>query len=131
MTEEDGFANKWEFLFACVGVVVTPSAVWRFPYLIYQYGAEFLIIYAILLLLFGLPMVCLELTLGKFVQGGPIKIWNMCPFGVGVGISQGVYSILIVIYYNLMPAYCLYYIFASFSSQVPWTKCENEFSFYL
>ena len=130
MTEEDKFANKWEFLLACIGVVIGPSAVWRFPYLVYYNGAEYLIIYAILLLLFGIPMVCLELSLGKFIQGGPVKIWSMCPVGVGVGIGQGIYSILVLIYYNVLPAYFMFYTFASFSSEIPWTKCENEFSFY-
>ena len=129
MISRDRFANKWEFILACIGVVIGPQAVWSFPNRIYQYGAEYLIIYGILLLLFAIPIVCLELSLGKFVGGGPVKIWSMCPVGIGVGIGQGIYSFITLIYENVMPAYFLYYIFASFSSELPWTKCENEFSF--
>ena len=32
----------------------------------------------------------------------------------------------IAIYYNVIMAYCLYYIFSSFTSTVPWSYCASE-----
>ena len=32
-------------------------------------------------------------------------------------------SVLIAIYYNMIIAYTLYYLFASFKEMLPWEKC--------
>ena len=119
--------------------------VWRFPKLAYENGgASFLIPYFVILLLIGKPMYYLELALGQFAQRGPIKIWKMCPLGIGVGIGQCIVSIIgrnrqnnikfysvyfyfqVAIYYNVIPGYCLYYIFASFATELPWESCSSE-----
>jgi len=70
------------------------------------------------------------LALGQFSQRGPVKLWNMCPLGIGVGIGQCVVSIIVAIYYNVVLGYCLYYIFASFAAEVPWKKCSQNWGLY-
>ena len=35
-------------------------------------------------------------------------------------------SALVAIYYNMIIAYTLYYIFASLTSELPWQKCKEE-----
>merc|ERR1711971_411401 len=79
--------------------------------------------------LIGKPMYYLELALGQFSQRGPVKIWNMLPLGYGVGIGQCAVSIIVAIYYNVILAYCIYYIFASFTSEVPWSKCSTNWGY--
>ena len=46
--------------------------------------------------------------------------------GVGVGAAQCVVSLIVAIYYNVIMAYCLYYIFASFATELPWTTCSED-----
>ena len=93
--QRENWGSKWEFIFSCVGLSVGIGNVWRFPKLAYENGgASFLIPYFVILLLIGKPMYYLELALGQFAQRGPIKIWKMCPLGIGVGIGQCIVSII-------------------------------------
>jgi len=127
--EREKWGSKWEFIFSCVGLSVGIGNVWRFPTLAYQNGGgSFFIAYFTLLLLVGKPMYYMELVLGQFSQRGPVAVWSLCPLGVGVGLAQCTVSMIVAIYYNVVMAYCLYYIFASFKTVVPWSECsENWF----
>ena len=141
------WGSKWEFIFSCVGLSVGIGGissiinigikivssltfsgnVWRFPSLAYgNGGGSFLICYFTLLLFIGKPMYYMELALGQFTQRGPVAIWSMCPLGRGIGIAQCIVSLIVAIYYNVIMAYCLYYIFSSFTSTVPWSYCASE-----
>ena len=35
-------------------------------------------------------------------------------------------SALVCIYYNMIIAYTLYYLFASFTTDLPWAECKEE-----
>lgn len=37
-------------------------------------------------------------------------------------------SALIALYYNVVIAWCLYYLFASMTSYLPWQDCDNEWN---
>ena len=37
-------------------------------------------------------------------------------------------TIVRCIYYNMILGWSLYYIFASFSSELPWSHCRNDFN---
>merc|ERR1712223_447719 len=125
--EREVWGSKWEFIFSCVGLSVGIGNVWRFPSLAYgNGGGSFLICYFTLLLFIGKPMYYMELALGQFTQRGPVAIWSMCPLGRGIGIAQCIVSLIVAIYYNVIMAYCLYYIFSSFTSTVPWSYCASE-----
>ena len=47
---------------------------------------------------------------------------------LGVGIGMTVVSGLVGIYYNIIIAWSIYYLFASFTSQLPWEFCGNEWN---
>ena len=49
------------------------------------------------------------------------------PF-LGVGIGMTVVFRLVGIYYNMIIAWSIYYLFASFTSQLPWEFCGNEWN---
>lgn len=42
---------------------------------------------------------------------------------LGVGITMVVITALVTVYYNVIIAYALYYLFASFQSVLPWSDC--------
>ncbi|KAL3861992.1 hypothetical protein ACJMK2_007998 [Sinanodonta woodiana] len=46
--------------------------------------------------------------------------------GGGIGISQALISLVVAIYYNVIMAYTLYYMFASMQGTLPWTVCKEE-----
>jgi SNF family Na+-dependent transporter len=46
----------------------------------------------------------------------------------GIGWGMFTVSFFVGIYYNMIIAWTLYYIFASFSAEVPWANCDNEWN---
>ncbi|XP_059535670.1 sodium- and chloride-dependent neutral and basic amino acid transporter B(0+) isoform X2 [Myotis daubentonii] len=119
------WSNKSDYLLSMVGYAVGLGNVWRFPYLTYNNGGgAFLIPYAIMLALAGLPLFFLECSLGQFASLGPVSVWNILPLFRGVGITMVLISVSVTIYYNVIIAYSIYYMFASFRSELPWKNCS-------
>ena len=124
--ERGHWSNPLDFLFSCISVSVGLGNVWRFPFLAYENGGgAFLIPYFILLVLVGKPMYFMEAALGQFGQVGPLQVWTeMLPAAVGVGVAMVIISMIVAIYYNVIMAYCLFYLFNTFRSVLPWTVCD-------
>ncbi|XP_038604543.1 sodium- and chloride-dependent neutral and basic amino acid transporter B(0+) [Tachyglossus aculeatus] len=122
--ERGNWSKKSDYLLSMVGYAVGLGNVWRFPYLTYQNGGgAFLIPYAIMLALAGLPLFFLECSLGQFASLGPVSVWRILPLFQGVGITMVLISVFVTIYYNVIIAYSLYYLFASFQKVLPWSDC--------
>ncbi|XP_069468964.1 sodium- and chloride-dependent neutral and basic amino acid transporter B(0+)-like isoform X2 [Ambystoma mexicanum] len=83
----------------------------------------FLIPYVIMLVLSGIPLFFMESSLGQFASLGPVLVWRVVPIVQGVGITMVLISTLVSIYYNVIVAYSLYYLFASFQKILPWSDC--------
>jgi len=124
------WGSRLEFLLSCVGYSVGLGNVWRFPFLAYENGGgAFLIPYFILLVLVGKPMYFMEAALGQFGQVGPLQVWTeMLPAAVGVGVAMVIISMIVAIYYNVIMAYCLFYLFNTFRSVLPWTVCDPQWA---
>lgn len=125
--ERGNWTGKADFLLSTIGFAVGLGNVWRFPYKAYANGgASFLIPYVIFLLTCGLPMFFLELAFGQFASLGPISVWKSVPIFKGLGWAMTMISFLVCIYYNMIIAYTIYYLFASFNKEVPWQNCRDE-----
>uniref|UniRef100_H2ZFK7 Transporter n=1 Tax=Ciona savignyi TaxID=51511 RepID=H2ZFK7_CIOSA len=129
--EERGmWANQAEFLLSCIGYCVGLGNVWRFPYLAYDNGGgSFIIPYLIMLTFCGIPLFMIELALGQFSGYGVITAWRASPIFKGIGYGMMVVSFLVAIYYNVIIAWSLFYMFASFQSVLPWTSsCGKDWN---
>ncbi|XP_069068646.1 sodium- and chloride-dependent neutral and basic amino acid transporter B(0+)-like isoform X2 [Pleurodeles waltl] len=124
--EREVWSNKADYLLSLIGYAVGLGNVWRFPYLAYKNGGgAYLIPYIIMLVFAGLPLFFLECSLGQFSSSGPIAMWKILPMLKGVGVTMVLISSLVAIYYNVIIAYSLYYLFASFRSVLPWADCGD------
>ncbi|KAL7843527.1 hypothetical protein AOLI_G00250390 [Acnodon oligacanthus] len=85
----------------------------------------FLIPYVIMLSVAGLPLFFMESSFGQFCSQGPINVWKAVPIFQGVGITMMLVSTFVSIYYNVIIAYSIYYLFASFQDPLPWSDCSN------
>lgn len=50
--------------------------------------------------------------------------WSLVFFS-GVGFASMMVSFLVCVYYNIIIAWCLYYLFLSMAKDVPWKSCGN------
>lgn len=77
----------------------------------------------------GIPIFYLEVALGQYVGKGVIKSWAaICPLFGGLGFAMIVITFLISVYYNVIIAWTLYYLFVSFRKTLPWGECGNEWN---
>uniref|UniRef100_A0A183C9Y5 Transporter n=1 Tax=Globodera pallida TaxID=36090 RepID=A0A183C9Y5_GLOPA len=112
-TDRNSWGSSWQFLLACIGYAVGLSNIWRFPSLAYENGGgAFLVPYLTCSLLIGFPLLYLEMSLGQFCKAGPAVVYGWIrPAFQGVGWSMAMVSLLVGIYYNVIVAWSLIYIF--------------------
>jgi len=130
VVERGNWSGKLDFLLSCLGYAVGLGNVWRFPYLCFKHGGgAFLIPYTIMLLFIGIPCFFLEISIGQYAALGPVTIYsNLSPLFKGLGFANFMASCFVGLYYNMIIAWTIYYLFASFTSELPWDTCENDFN---
>lgn len=121
------WANKKEFVLAMAGEIIGLGNVWRFPYLCFKNGGGvFFIPYFVFLIFCGIPVFFLETALGQYTSEGGVTAWRkICPMFEGVGIASQVIVTYLNIYYIVVLAWGIFYLFSSFQSPLPWSTCGN------
>ncbi|KAL3204400.1 hypothetical protein MRX96_011418 [Rhipicephalus microplus] len=118
-----------QFFLSCLSISIGLGNVWRFPTLAYQNGGgAFLIPYFIVLFLIGKPVYFMELAIGQFVGKSHVKVWKCVPGLKGIGVAQLFSTFYVTVSYNYIMALCLFYLFASFQSYLPWSRCDGDWS---
>lgn len=110
------WSGKMQFFLSIIGYSVGLGNIWRFPYLCQQNGGgAFLIPFAIMLVLEGVPLFLIELGIGQRMRLGSLGVWNTIhPWLGGIGISSCIVTLFVALYYNVIITWCFFYLFNSF-----------------
>ncbi|KAL9703111.1 hypothetical protein quinque_006629 [Culex quinquefasciatus] len=125
--------EKWgkgvEFMLSCIAYSVGFGNIWKFPYTALENGGgAFLIPYLVVLFVIGRPIYYLEMVMGQFCSSGCVKIYDLAPAMRGIGVGQSIAMFVVMTYYTPVLAITLRYLFASFSTELPWSKCDPSWS---
>jgi len=67
--ERERLGSRLGFIFLSAGCAIGLGNVWRFPFITGQYGgAAFVLLYILFLLIFGLPIMVMEFSIGRASQ---------------------------------------------------------------
>lgn len=67
--QREKFSSRLGFILISAGCAIGLGNVWRFPYIVGQYGgAAFILIYFAFLVIFGLPIMTMEFAVGRASQ---------------------------------------------------------------
>ncbi|XP_076827049.1 sodium-dependent dopamine transporter isoform X2 [Brachyhypopomus gauderio] len=127
--QRETWSKKIDFLLSVIGFAVDLANVWRFPYLCYKNGGgAFLVPYLFFMVIAGMPLFYMELALGQYNREGAAGVWKICPIFKGVGFTVILISLYVGFYYNVIIAWALFYLFSSFSGELPWVHCNNTWN---
>lgn len=129
--------GKLGFVLASIGSAVGLGNIWRFPYIVGQNGGgSFLLVYFIAVLIFGIPVMLLEIGTGKYFRASiltsfknikkKIKWLGLFPLLTGFFIL-GYY--LVVTGWSL--AYFVFYLFGQFMEFGTFSSSALPFFYFL
>ena len=116
----DGFKSGTGFVIACIGSAVGMGNIWRFPYMVSDWGGmTFLIPYVLFVILIGSTGLIEEMALGRAAKGGPIKAFGKCTevhtgkkkSGEIVGLLPVIGSLALAIGYTVVVGWIFKYAF--------------------
>ncbi|XP_053670663.1 sodium- and chloride-dependent glycine transporter 2-like [Anopheles nili] len=130
LTKRGSWTGKYDFLLSLLGYSVGLGNVWRFPYLCYSNGGgAFLIPFTVMLIIAGLPLMFMELSLAQYVGLGPAVLFKrLAPLSAGLGYGMILISGMVMLYYNVIIAWTIFYMVVSFEEPLPWRGCQHEWA---
>ena len=133
MTKEsnrEGFSSKLGAILALAGSAVGLGNIWRFPYMVSEYGgAAFIVVYILCIAIVALPIMLCEFSVGRrsrasafnavAVLGGG-KHWNW------IGYLVVFIPFITLCYYSVIGGWTLEYFFGSCMFRLESTHSPNE-----
>lgn len=154
LTKRGSWSGRFDFLLSLLGYSVGLGNVWRFPYLCYNNGGgkpseymrmlkkkfrhkivsfrnagAFLIPFTVMLVIAGLPLMFMELSLAQYAGLGPAVLFKrLSPALQGLGFGMVLVAGIVMLYYNVILAWTLFYMLASFEEPLPWRGCDHAWT---
>ncbi len=118
MQEREKFGSRLGFVLISAGCAIGLGNVWRFPYIVGQYGgAAFVLIYLFFLAVLGLPIMAMEFSVGRASQKSIARSFHVLePAGSKwhwfgwVGMAG---NYLLMMFYTTVAGWMLIYFFKS------------------
>ncbi|MBR2989224.1 MAG: sodium-dependent transporter [Clostridia bacterium] len=110
------FGSRLGFLLISAGCAIGLGNVWRFPYIVAQYGgAAFILIYLVFLIAFGIPIMTMEFSVGRASQKSIAESFKVLqPQGKKwhwYGIVGTLGNYLLMMFYTTITGWMLAYLF--------------------
>ncbi|XP_052873507.1 sodium- and chloride-dependent glycine transporter 1-like [Anopheles cruzii] len=130
LAKRGSWTGRYDFLLSLLGYSVGLGNVWRFPYLCYSNGGgAFLLPFAVMLVIAGLPLMFMELSLAQYAGLGPAILFKrLAPLMEGMGYAMILIAGTVMLYYNVIIAWTVYYMTVSFEVPLPWRGCQQEWA---
>ncbi|MCB2203632.1 sodium-dependent transporter [bacterium] len=122
MSKAETFSSRWGMMLAMLSMAVGTGNIWRFPRIVATNdGGTFLIPWFIFLLLWSIPLLMIEFTLGKSMRAGPIDAFGKL---IGsrfrwMGLWVAFTATAIMFYYSVVTGWCLRFLIASVTGEIP------------
>lgn len=116
IVERESFASRLGFLLVSAGCAIGIGNVWRFPYVVGQNGGGiFVLIYLIMLVILGLPVLTMELAVGRASRKSAILAYKSLEKPGSKWHIHGWFALLgcyvLMMYYTNVSGWMLNYFF--------------------
>jgi neurotransmitter:Na+ symporter, NSS family len=110
------FSSRWGMMLAMLGMAVGTGNIWRFPRIAAANGGgSFLVAWVCFLLLWSVPLLMVEFSMGKASRTGPIGAFSrlMGKRYAWMGAWVAFTSVAIMFYYSVVAGWTIRYFWAS------------------
>ena len=116
MNERERLSSRLGFILLSAGCAIGCGNVWKFPWMAGQYGGGgFVLIYALCLLVLGLPVMVMEFSLGRASQASPVKMYQRLEKPGQKWHAHGYLALLgnicLMSFYTVVTGWMFYYFF--------------------
>ena len=116
MNERERLSSRLGFILLSAGCAIGCGNVWKFPWMAGQYGGGgFVLIYALCLLVLGLPVMVMEFSLGRASQASPVKMYQKLQKPGQKWHAHGYLALLgnicLMSFYTVVTGWMFYYFF--------------------
>lgn len=118
---EQRFSSRLVMMLAILGMAVGTGNIWRFPRIAAANGGgEFLVAWVVFLLLWSIPLMLVELNMGRLTRRGPIGafISMMGPRWAWMGAWVAFVTVAIMFYYSVVTGWTIWYAFAAATGSI-------------
>ncbi len=114
MEQRERLATRLGFILLSAGCAIGIGNVWKFPYMVGQFGGgAFVLVYIFFLITMGVPVMTMEFALGRASQKSPAKIFNeLEPKGSKwhwYGIVALIGNVILMMFYTTVSGWMLQY----------------------
>lgn len=126
------FSNRLGFVLSAAGSAVGLGNIWRFPFLAAEYGGGiFLLVYIIVTLLFGFPVMAMEIAIGRKTAESSLGAYgSLDRRGSFIGILTSVVTLITLPYYCVIGGWVLKYAVMYFTGKSALVAGEGFFAQY-
>ena len=122
MNERERLSSRLGFILLSAGCAIGCGNVWKFPWMAGQYGGGgFVLIYALCLLVLGLPVMVMEFSLGRASQASPVKMYQKLQKPGQKWHAHGYLALLgnicLMSFYTVVTGWMFYYFFKFVTGQ--------------
>ena len=113
--------SRLGFILLSAGCAIGVGHVWKFPWMVGQYGGGiFVLIYLLFLAIMGVPIMTMEFSLGRASKKSPVCMYNSLP-GKRAFRAHGWASFIgmyvLMAFYTVVAGWMLYYFFNTASGK--------------
>ena len=107
--------SRLGFILLSAGCAIGVGNVWKFPWMVGEYGGGiFVLIYLLFLVIMGVPVMTMEFSLGRASKKSPVCMYDALP-GKPVfkahGWSSYMGMYILMSFYTVVAGWMLYYFF--------------------
>jgi len=122
MENRERLGSRLGFILLSAGCAIGCGNVWKFPWMAGQYGGGvFVLIYALCLVLLGLPVMVMEFSMGRAAQASPVKMYQKLQREGQKWHIHGYFALFgnvcLMSFYTVVAGWILYYFYKFVSGQ--------------
>lgn len=116
MENREKLGSRLGFILISAGCAIGIGNVWRFPYIAAKNGGGlFVLIYLVFLAIMGIPVMCMEFSMGRSAQASPVRMYHKLkpedkkwrPHGYASLVG----CVLLMMFYTSVSGWMLQYFF--------------------